>query len=87
MSWQIVKQPDGKYAIWSTCVDDFIVTDGTKEEITQVFVDDAKDRVAANVNHIITELEQGGKPYYQFTKTFEELEQYRDEIHGSGQEA
>ena len=32
MGRQIIEQPNGKYAIWSTIVDDFILEDITVEE-------------------------------------------------------
>ena len=38
MGLQIVKQPDGKWAIWSTFVDAFAVIDATRGEIIEYFV-------------------------------------------------
>ena len=35
MARRIVKQPDGLLSVWSTIVDNFIITDATKEE-TQI---------------------------------------------------
>lgn len=32
MAWRVVKQPNGKYAIFSEVVDDFTVYDMTREE-------------------------------------------------------
>ncbi len=73
MSWQIVKQPDDRYAVWSTVIDDFIIMDATKEEVIQEFVEAERERITDRVNDIIAKLERGEKPYHQFTKTFQEL--------------
>ena len=37
MGWSVVKQPNGKYAIWSTIAGDFIVIDGSAEDVKQAF--------------------------------------------------
>ena len=33
MGWQTIKQPNGKLAIWSTIVDDFLDTDLTVDQV------------------------------------------------------
>jgi len=75
---QIVKQPDGKYAIWSSVVDDFIYVDATADEVILWFGREAKIKVMNEVKETIQILNEGGKPYYQFTKTWEELNGKRD---------
>lgn len=70
---QIVKQPNGKYAIWSTGLDDFVYLDGTVDEIALWFGRKAKIAVMNEVKETIKELDEGGRPYFQFTKTWEEL--------------
>lgn len=47
MGWQVIKQPNGKYCIWSSIVDDFIVYEATEKEIIDYWVKDAV--TAANV--------------------------------------
>ncbi len=42
MGWAVLKQPNGKLAIFSTIVDDFLVLDATEAEIVEVFEDDAR---------------------------------------------
>jgi hypothetical protein len=39
MGWWVDKQPDGKYAIFSSVVDDFVVTDMTQEEAFKTCVE------------------------------------------------
>lgn len=72
MSQQIIKQPDGLYCVWSIVVDNFVQVDATLDEIIAKRV--AKETVAIrkNVNEIVAELDAGGKPYAQFTMTYEE---------------
>lgn len=71
MGTQIVKQPDGLFAVWSTVVDDFIEIDATPEQIIEERLEKEKEKIKADVMEIIEKLEQGGKPYYQFTMTYE----------------
>jgi len=86
MAQQIVKQPDGKYAVWSTVVDDFVVSDATKGEIIGRYVGEEVTRIIQRVDEIIDELDKGGKPYYQFTKTYDELIELRNDLQNPSEE-
>lgn len=72
MGWQIVKQPDGKYAIWSTGCDAFVATDGTAEEIAGEFARVAAEEARTRARERIAVLDAGGRPYLQFTLSYEE---------------
>ena len=72
MGYQIIQQPNGKYAVWSTVVDDFVMVDATPEDIIQAWVDEQRDRTADTVHQVVKQLHDGEKPYYQFTQTFDE---------------
>lgn len=77
MSNQIIKQPNGKYALWSSVVDDFVLVDGTREEIIQEFVDRAMrdiERLKADVAETIDKIDAGDPAYMQFTLTFEAVD-------------
>ena len=37
MSWQTIRQPDGKLAVWSTIVDDFLGIDMTVDEVVEEY--------------------------------------------------
>ena len=71
MGHQIVKQPNGLYALWSSIVDTFILLDATPEDIIQDWNvrDEKQNRAAAD--RIIAQLERGEAPYYQFTKSWD----------------
>lgn len=62
MGHQIIKQPNGKFAVWSSGVDDFILIDATPEEIVQDYVEKESERIRKEVADIVTALERGGKP-------------------------
>lgn len=74
MGHQIIKQPDGLLAVWSTGTDSWILYDGTPEEIVEYYAEraaeDARRSARATVDAVLA-----GEPerrYYQFTMTFEE---------------
>jgi len=81
MGHQIIKQPNGKFAIWSTIIDDFISMDNTPENLIQYYIEASKKEIRERITETINTLESGGKPYYQFTMTWEEALRLRDEIH------
>ncbi len=39
MGWEIIKQPNGHYAVWSTVVDAFNAFNATREEVIDHFVE------------------------------------------------
>ncbi len=72
MGYQIIKQPNGKFCIFSSFSDDFILTDATEKEIYAFFDRRARERVRIDVYDIMRSIELGNKPYHQFTMTYEE---------------
>jgi hypothetical protein len=55
-----MKQPNGKYAIWSTVVDDFICLDATWDEVVELEKQDAIDRVVRDMERIAVGVEATG---------------------------
>ena len=87
MGMQIVQQPDGKYAIWSSVVDDFVIVDcDAVEEIIEAIVQDARRDITTAVENVVGKLNRGEKPYYQHTKTFHECLAIIREVHGQDHE-
>jgi hypothetical protein len=82
MGTQIVKQPDGKYAVWDSTVDNFVYICCTPEEIIEAWVIEAREDITRRVNSKVEKLNAGGKPYYQFTQTWEECLADIKNIHG-----
>jgi hypothetical protein len=82
MGRQIIKQPNGKFCIFSSIVDNVVAYDCTKEEIIEESVRHSGEISRSRVEQVFEKLEVGEKPYYQFTMTYEEmLEEIKDQ-HG-----
>lgn len=82
MSRQIIKQPNGLYAQWSSVVDDFVMIDATPEDIIEDLLADERDNITARVHKIVADLDRGDKPYYQFTMTWNEAVRESIKHHG-----
>lgn len=83
MGQQIIKQPDGKLAVFSSITDTFIVVDATPEEILDWRAEEAaqaaRERTKRELDHVLT-----GNPraaYFQFAMTWEEASRM-DREHG-----
>jgi len=74
MGRQIIKQPDGKYSVWSTVVDDFIITDATEQKLEDDFAQEAETEERNRVKRTIAQIKNGEKPYHQFTKTWDDCQ-------------
>jgi hypothetical protein len=74
MGQQVIKQPDGLYAIFSSITDTWIVYDATRKEISNYFARQAADDARHQVDRIFARLDTNpaAAAYYQFTLTFEE---------------
>lgn len=82
MGHQIIKQPNGLYCVYSSIVDDFIITDARPDEIIEYEVQIFREDITRKINDIVSELNAGGKPYRQFTMTFEEAVAQAKDVHG-----
>lgn len=85
MGQQIIKQPNGKYCLFSSVVDSVTYYNMSAEEIVDVWTEDARKEYERKVKEITEQLEVGGKPYYQFTKTYEECIETIKEVHGEAE--
>ena len=83
MGKQIIKQPNGKYCIFSSIVDNVTHYDMTVEEIIEDWANEAKNKIVEDVKNIIAKLENGEQPYYQFTKSYGKMLELIKEIHGN----
>ncbi len=86
MSQQIILQPNGRYAVWSTIVGDFVLVDATPADMVDFWTENERQRITRRVNEIISALARGEKPYCQFTMTWQEARERRRDIHqGNGE--
>lgn len=74
MGQQIIKQPDGRLAVFSTVTDSFVVVDATPEEViewrAEEAAQEASERTEAELKRVLDSAID--KPYRQFTLTWEE---------------
>jgi hypothetical protein len=82
MARQIIKQPNGKYCIFSTVVDDVVATNMSEYEVIEEYAEEARADIEAKVKGILLALDMGKQPYHQFTKTFDEMQETIEQVHG-----
>lgn len=82
MGRQIIKQPNGNYCIFSSIVDNVTHYDMSVEEIIEEWANEAKNKIVADVKNIVAKLENNEQPYYQFTKSYNDMLSLIKEIHG-----
>jgi hypothetical protein len=82
MGRQIIKQPNGKYCIFSSVVDNVILYDMTAEEIIEEWTKEAREDIERKVKDIVSKIDKNEKPYFQFTKNYDEMIEDIKEIHG-----
>lgn len=70
---QIVQQPDGKYAVWCTIIDDFEVYDCTRQEVIRYCAKMAARSSRENTKEILAKLDRKEKPYYESTIPWREM--------------
>lgn len=69
---QILRQPDGRFAIFNTIVDGFTLVDATKADLLEHYVEKSRKDCASFLDKTCGQLERGGKPYHQFTMNWNE---------------
>jgi len=72
MGHQVIKQPDGLYALFSSNVDNFIYINMTKEEYIESRIQEFTEKLKRDTEKLFVKLDRGEKPYYQFTNSFED---------------
>lgn len=81
MGHQVIKQPDGNYAVWSSIVDNFIILNATKEELVKYYIQEESQRIEDMVTEMVNEAEDTTK-VVQFAITFEGALGRIAELHG-----
>lgn len=89
MARMMVKQPNGKYAIFSTIIDNYIVKNATKEEIVAFLVEEKTFLISEEIENAVKFIDspQEQKDKMEFyprycTGSFLEAEEARIRIHG-----
>ena len=82
MAYQIIEQPDGHLAIFSSVVDGWVAWNGTDEEVIEFFVQQAADRARKDAAEKIALVrDRSPLAYFQFALTFEDADRIHRE-HG-----
>lgn len=73
MGHQIIKQPDGLYAIFSSFTDTWIVYDATRQDVIDYYAEKAAKDARESAGRTLDLIDENPRrAYYQFTMTFEE---------------
>jgi len=74
MGQQIIKQPDGRLAVFSSVTDTFIVVDATPEELIEWRAEEAAERAREQTRREVDKVLAGNSRgvYSQFAMTWEE---------------
>lgn len=79
---QIIKQPNGKYCIFSSIVNNITQYDCSEDDIVEEWTSQYKKEMEAKVKEVISKLEKNEKPYFQFTLSFVEMLETIENVHG-----
>ena len=87
MGWQVIKQPDGKFGIFSSYVDDWVATDCTADEVEELFAEEMEELFAEEMGRdvarrlrdvrkkiALVDAGEARKAYYQFAMSYEEAD-------------
>lgn len=69
---QIIRQPNGLYATFSTVSNGFTMWNCTVEDLIKDAVERETARIEAGIRQTVAELEAGERPYHQFTMDWKE---------------
>jgi hypothetical protein len=73
MGHQVIKQPDGKYAIFSSFTDTWIVYDATRQDVIDYYAEKAAKDAREAAARLLDDVDENPrKAYFQFAMTFAE---------------
>lgn len=83
MGQQIVRQPDGRYAIFWSITDTIVLWDATEDEVVEFFVEQATKDARMQASRALYHVADGHpeRAYYQFALTWDEALE-KDREHG-----
>lgn len=79
MGVQIIKQPDGKLAVFCRSSNEFVVWDAPAREVLDWFAEDAAKQARQSALIKIEQIACGKRPYAQFTLSWEEAVELAEE--------
>jgi len=84
MGRTVVKQPNGKYAVFSSIVDDFVIVDADKQELIDSDIEEARERITAKYDEMFEFFDNGevAPRYMNFHMTWDEALERVVDVHG-----
>ncbi len=82
MGQQIIKQPNGKYCVFSSNIDNLIAYDCDRAEIIGMRVAAYTEEVVKTVTSVCDKLDEGKNAYSQWTMSYEEMLDTVKYVHG-----
>ena len=73
MGQQIIKQPNGKYSVYSSVTESVVLYDFTSDQLIEYFQGRAAAEAKAEIKRKLKDIESNNRPYHQFTKTWDEI--------------
>jgi gamma-glutamyl:cysteine ligase YbdK (ATP-grasp superfamily) len=78
-----LKQPNGKYAIFTTICDGFIISNATREELIADLVKEATEKITEDINEVCDALDEGKRSFRNHsTMTWDYAVERCIQIHG-----
>ena len=82
MGTQVIKQPNGLFALFSSQVDDFVMLNATEQDVQDYFEKAERERIAQALQRIFLKIDRGEPAYMNWTLTFDEAKQKAIDRHG-----
>lgn len=82
MARQIIKQPNGKYCIYDSIINNITDYDMSIDDLIKNEVSIFEEEITEKIKNIVNKIENNERPYYQFTKTYEDALSTIKNIHG-----
>ncbi len=82
MSKQIIKQPNGKYCIFNSVVDNVTHFDCDNQKLIEIFVSENSDQIEKMVSDIVQKLDDCKLPYFQHSMNYEKMIALIQVVHG-----
>lgn len=86
MGQQIIKQPDGKYAIFSSVVDDFVALNCEPQDIIDMWLEEEKQRIERMVAEEVRKLNDPKARLRHTQVSWEEALRIRKDVHGDDED-
>lgn len=80
MTHRYVQQPNGKYAVWSSVVGDFIMSDLSAHQLREWYVGRETVKAYEHIDGVIGDWENGERPYRSYPKNYEDCIEHRERL-------